>query len=359
MPPEPNTPGCVGLGLDGIGCYDHNSKIDGDVVQLEERLRGTQKVTSSNLVVSIPPSVIPVSGRYDFPVPTITQAIERLLLAKKNANLRPKYLNSLRQYLTMFAKGREEIPIESITVEHLEEWFISRSEPPISMRSNLGRLSALFSFCWRRKWIPENPCHFLEKPRVDHRSPQIFSVEECIQILDFTCKERPDALGIIVLGLFVGLRPEESVAVSWRDIDTDEGVIRIDAIASKVRQRRLVQPMPNAVEWLEYAREIGAELPMRVQRRRRFIRRLREHMGLKRWPQDVLRHCCASFWMAQIQDAGKVAAQLGNSSGVLLRHYRQLVSRADAERFWAIRPHKEHKEDNETTTERPKETREA
>lgn len=52
-----------------------------------------------------------------------------------------------------------------------------------------------------------------------------------------------------------------------------------------------------------------------------------------RWPQDVLRHTFASFTMAEVQDAGKVAAEMGNSAGVLMRHYRELMTRDDARKY--------------------------
>jgi hypothetical protein len=52
----------------------------------------------------------------------------------------------------------------------------------------------------------------------------------------------------------------------------------------------------------------------------------------------VLRHTAASHWLAAWQDAGKVAHELGNSAGILLRHYRELVPRAESEKFWSITP---------------------
>jgi len=39
------------------------------------------------------------------------------------------------------------------------------------------------------------------------------------------------------------------------------------------------------------------------------------------------------MWIAQIGDAGRVANELRNSERILKRHYRELVSREDAEKF--------------------------
>lgn len=86
------------------------------------------------------------------------------------------------------------------------------------------------------------------------------------------------------------------------------------------------------------AEAAGSRLPLPYSTRRRAVRRARIHLGLAAWPQDVLRHTCASYWVAKIKDVGEVALELGNSPSVLLRHYRELVTGEDADRFWAIKP---------------------
>jgi len=269
---------------------------------------------------------------------TLGEAVSSVLASKERANYRVNYIRGLRQYLTLFIRGRESDPVASIDLFVVENWFVARREKPTTQRSNIGRLSALFTHCRRHKWIQENPCEFLERPRIDHRSPQIFTVRQCMRILVWTRRHRPDALGIIVLGLLCGLRPEESEQITWADIDLVNGFIRIDAVVSKVRQRRIVKPMPSAIAWLRHAKELAGALPMKHQRRRRFLRRLREYLRLRKWPQDILRHTCASYWLAEWQDAGKIAHELGNSAGILLRHYRELVPRERASVFWSIFP---------------------
>ncbi len=44
------------------------------------------------------------------------------------------------------------------------------------------------------------------------------------------------------------------------------------------------------------------------------------------------------MWIAQIGDAGRVANELRNSERILKRHYRELVSREDAEKFCRMTP---------------------
>lgn len=56
------------------------------------------------------------------------------------------------------------------------------------------------------------------------------------------------------------------------------------------------------------------------------------------WKANALRHSFASYRFAEIGDAGRVAGALGNSAAVVHRHYRELVKKAAAEKWFGIKP---------------------
>ena len=59
------------------------------------------------------------------------------------------------------------------------------------------------------------------------------------------------------------------------------------------------------------------------------------------WPKlkkDVTRHSAATYMLATSSSAAAVATTLGNSETILKRHYLTLVTRAQAEAFWAVPP---------------------
>ena len=267
---------------------------------------------------------------------TLADAIADLLRAKEAARRRPAYIRSLRQYLALFSRGREQLLISSVSVSDLDTWFTSRREAPATQASNVGRLSALFEFGVRRGWLLQNPCRRLEHVTIDQKPPRILSPEEAARLMEVARASEPDALAWFAICLFAGIRPGEADRVNWENVS--EGFITIDAAASKVRRRRMVQLMPAAVAWIDLARSVGSRLPLPHATRRRAVRRVRDAIGLDAWPQDILRHTAASYWLAEVHDAGKVAHELGNSAGILLRHYREIVTREAATEFWAIRP---------------------
>jgi hypothetical protein len=124
----------------------------------------------------------------------------------------------------------------------------------------------------------------------------------------------------------------------WADIDLDGCRLKISAQASKVRRARIVELCPASVAWLRIARELDAQLPVSNDSRKRTQARVRDYLHLDEWPKDVLRHSAASYWVAETQDAAQVALRLGNSVGILLRHYRAAVTRETARRFFSLIP---------------------
>src|SRR5207245_11334163 len=60
--------------------------------------------------------------------------------------------------------------------------------------------------------------------------------------------------------------------------------------------------------------------------------------GLTNWPLDVMRHSFGSYWLAQFNDINALAVQMGNSPGIIERHYRKAVRPKEAHRYWALTP---------------------
>jgi hypothetical protein len=61
-------------------------------------------------------------------------------------------------------------------------------------------------------------------------------------------------------------------------------------------------------------------------------------MGFEKWPHDCLRHSYCSYYLAAHENAAKTALQAGHTESILFRHYRKLVKKEQAEKFWAVYP---------------------
>lgn len=287
-----------------------------------------QAVSSLNLSQPIPqppPKSQPSLGGIE----GIAHCIDAVVEAKRAANRTARYVKSLGYYLRQFAAGREDRALADFTAEDVEAW-LSRYPSSYTRQTWLNRLSTLFAFAVRRGYVAANPCDRIDRVTVDKKPPAILTLDQSRQLLS-ACSNvmRP----YLVLGMFAGIRPEEIERMEWPQINLDTGTVRVDG---KTRRRRLVKLEPIAVaELRKHPLRTGSVAPSSatIARWRKSARRV---VGLDKWPQDLLRHTAASYLLAHHGDAGKVATMLGNSAGILLTHYHEPVTKADAEAFFKV-----------------------
>jgi integrase len=216
----------------------------------------------------------------------------------------------------------------------LDAWFKARAElSPNTRATELNRLSTLFSFTVRRRWITANPCDQIERPEIDCRPPQFFTPEE-VDTLIAICPSR--SIPWLVLGLFCGLRPEAEVENMAREnIDLENRRVKVvceDAGGGKRRGVWRFVPIPDrAVELLK--KHLGPKVCPSHSTMRRDRRELRNFVD-RDWPADILRHTAASYWLAMIGDVGKCATIFGNSTKVFSSHYNGLATPEDAATFF-------------------------
>lgn len=279
------------------------------------------------------PSVSFEEGEKEVPGITIQEAINQLEIAKTASNRRPVYVKELCRFLRQFARGNENKALSLFTASQIETWLAAHKYCPTSRKACIGRVSTLFEFAKRRRWLKINPCDEIEKPITEWKVPRIFTPEESEKLLRACQTDRPTMLAYLVLCLLVGCRPTEAREITSENIKGD--TIRI--IISKVRQRRIINPMPSALAWLKYSMPF-AKLPMSEPQRKRCHHYFRSVLGLKVFPQDACRHTAISYLLAVKQDAPWVAMQCGTSPAMVFTHYRDLVEEADAKKFWQIYP---------------------
>ena len=167
---------------------------------------------------------------------------------------------------------------------------------------------------------------------------KFLAVEQVVSLLLHA--EKYELVPYVALGVFAGLRPEKELrALDWSKVSLSEQTIRIDASLAKTRQRRVIEIGEALVAHLTpYAKRRGLVVDMSEQEFRTRWEKCRKDAGIVPWPHDVMRHTYATYSVAAFSDIGKLALQMGNSPQVIHANYKGLVSKADAERFWALLP---------------------
>jgi len=142
---------------------------------------------------------------------------------------------------------------------------------------------------------------------------------------------------MLAIGAFAGLREAEIQRLDWSEVDLARGHIEVTAAKAKSAKRRIVPIQPNLAGWLVlYGSMKGRIVPEGARSKLERVRRAAE---LTRWPVNGLRHSYASYRLAAIHDAPRVASELGHTSPQMLYStYRELVLPEEAERYWTIEP---------------------
>jgi integrase len=162
-------------------------------------------------------------------------------------------------------------------------------------------------------------------------------VDELSGLLNTANTLVPDVVPMLAIGAFAGLRDAEIKRLDWSEVDLTRGHIEIKTAKAKSARQRIIPIQSNLGAWLRPCS--GMTGPVVPWSARGKLARVRKAAGLTRWPQNGLRHSFASYRLAAIHDAPRVAAELGHTTPQLLYStYRELVLPEEAERYWEVIP---------------------
>jgi integrase len=268
---------------------------------------------------------------------TVEQLTGELLETKRKDGRSEIYLRDLRNILAIFVRDFGSRAVAGITVEELDNWLRALPGSPKTRTNYRANIGVLFSLARQRRIITENPIEFTAKPKLPDNPPEVFAIDELSALLEAAQRVEPDVLPMLAIGAFAGLRDAEIKRLDWAEVDQARKHIEITAVKAKSAKRRIVPIQPNLAAWLRaYSGKTGRVVPDRYRGK---IERVRKAAGLTRWPNNGLRHSFASYRLAAIHDAPRVASELGHTGPQMLYStYREVVIPEEAERYWKLTP---------------------
>ena len=264
----------------------------------------------------------------------IPDLVARCLVEKRQDGLSDRYIVQLRSDLNRMAKAFPGA-VASITTGELDQW-LRGLDVAARTRNNLRTsVTTFFSFCQRHGYLQKNvptEAEGLRRAKVRDGSIAILRPAQMEALLKAAT---PEMIPFLALGGFAGLRAAEIQRLHWEDVLIDQGWIEIKAEKAKNASRRLTPIADNMRGWLMPIRGTGPVLP-RVEIWRD-ITALSRTLGIP-WERNMLRHSAISYRVATTQNVNQVALESGNSPAIIFKNYRELVTPADAAKWWAIHP---------------------
>ena len=237
-----------------------------------------------------------------------------------------------------------KITLGELTVQKLLAYLESGRPSLKSFNNRRGILSTFFKFAFHRGWMAENPILKIPHHRIRKKRgmAETLTAEQAEKVMnemeDF---ERGRWVPYFALCLFAGIRPSvpggEITRLKADDVRLDIGEISITAQCSKVRESRKILIHPNLAAWLRaYPLK---KIPLIPANGHKLRYRFSKKFGLS---HDVLRKTYISMFVAKYRSIGEAAIQAGNSESIIRKHYLNLKSSEEAERFFGILPQKRY-----------------
>jgi integrase/recombinase XerC len=196
---------------------------------------------------------------------------------------------------------------------------------PGSLRDMLSAYRSFYKYLAREGIAATNPAIGVRSPKSPRKLPQVLDVDEMSALLDFPVDD-PEAVrdrALLELLYSSGLRVSELTSVRWRDLDLNDGLIRVTGKGNKTRIVPVGSRARDALQALREQDSPGADDPLVHGRlgkpltpsavRLRLKRRAKDQGVWKRVYPHLLRHSCASHVLESSGDLRAVQELLGHA----------------------------------------------
>jgi len=268
----------------------------------------------------------------------VKESIAEFLEEKGRLGLSGRHMSNLRYQFRPLVEKFGSRKLAAISRKEMDAWLTGRRLIPTSFKCAHTHLSMLFNHAVKAGYVSKNIMHDIAVPKAKSSPPGILTPLGARRLIELCRELHPDILPAILIQAFAGLRTQEVLRLNWKEVRMDRKYIEVTSENSKTAQRRLVPISPNLLEFLVAVRkEAGPVAPSCYHSCAASLRVALAKAGYD-FPRNALRHSFASYHLALHHDAAKTALEIGhNTTDILFRHYRELVTPEDARDWFVIR----------------------
>ena len=167
----------------------------------------------------------------------ISDYIDYLKYERKLSN---ETINNYKYDLIKFARflTSKNIDILDVKVDIIEEYLKKLNNlDSSSISRNITSINNFYNYLIVNKYIKNNPCEFIDRPKLKKRIPNVLTTDEVDKLLDIELIDMFDYRNKAMLELMysAGLRVSEIVSLTTRNIDFENCIVRCFGKGSKER----------------------------------------------------------------------------------------------------------------------------
>ncbi len=284
----------------------------------------------------------------------ISEAAEEFIEGRKAKTVAPDgkrpqlsegYHYSVSLWLKEFAATFPGHAVCDLTKQHLSRYMDAHSGVAPKTRNERRNVVKMFLKWAVRQDYLSSSHRLLESDALAHEQADteeisFYTPKELRLLLDTaaTKTEFKRLLPVVALGGLAGVRLQEIIRLTWEDVFRIPGHVEISKTKSKTRSRRLVTICPALAAWIEPYRACSGLIWVKS------LCLFHDEFGALRDSVKIparrngLRHGFVSFHFALNANENLTAAEAGNSPGMVHKNYKGLATKAEAEKWFNVKP---------------------
>lgn len=262
---------------------------------------------------------------------TVAFAVQKYYEASEQRRLSE---NTLRKYRTVkkiiseFAEKNAIVHLDGFKQQQVRDLVQKRKLGALTTAKEIERIRTFFTFCLDNEWIQKNPARPVKPPKVKTIPRQPFSDQEIQNIIGQTKDDRE--LAFVLALRHTGLRIGDASLLRVSQVSegrvylytTKAGTPVSVVIPPQLQTLLTALPTPGGYFFL-IGESTHPHTASNLWRRR--IKRMCKDAKIKPDHPHRFRHTMAADLLSKGASVEDVAAILGNSPGVVVKHYSQWI----------------------------------
>jgi integrase len=263
----------------------------------------------------------------------------------KRPQLSPGYAYNVAMWAREFAKTFPGYAVCDLTKELFNAYMANHGAVSPKTRNERRNVIRMFIKWAERQDLLARNNRLLEADSMtrevaEPEEIQLYTPKELAATLSAAAEKAAfkPLLPVVALVALGGVRLQEATRLNWEDVWHVDGHVEISVAKSKTRARRLVTINPSLGAWLESYRSCSG--PLWTQCLDHFHRAFGAMLEDLKIParRNGLWHGFVSAHYALYSDEGLTAKESGNSPAMIHKNYKGLLTRKQAEAWFAMSP---------------------